>query len=441
MSDDTASADQETSSSPDEMIDTKALHGFITCDACGENNPAMRCSNCKMTYYCSVDCQRAHWNEHKPDCRSVLSMRNACEGIGATIPDEENDAVSKVALNCECGICLEEQMKDPIVLEECKHAFCFACLKEWQVYARKPRILYQSHHQQPTLTSSCPYCRQQIQVNLIEDCTEKAKLYAARGNKKSLSEEERTKCFDLALQQIDKILTGENSERDIATMCLKAQILTNQNPKEAVQCYKQILAFDEEGASNTIKINVLLDRVKVAMDAGNDDEADRLMNEVEDFHETNSFMSRIGDLGDPMRLVDLKLMMAEAHEAASDWKAALDVYMKLMEQQENPDMVQPRQNRMMFAGIARCLFELKEYERAIAAGETALAMNRHFPGVHKLLALPQRAMGKMQQALACLSRAVLYEAPWDDLNKQENIALLKKLRQESLHHESPSEMK
>lgn len=437
MSNDAAAAEQASSS---EQIDTRALHCFIACDGCGKSDPAMRCSNCKMTYYCGAVCQRMHWKEHKPDCRSVLSMRNACEGIGATIPDNsEHEAVSTIALNSECGICLEEQMKDPIVLEECKHAFCFACLKEWQNYARKP-ILYQSH-QQPTLASSCPYCRQNIQVNLIEDCTEKARLYAARGNKKSLSAEERKKCYDLALQQIDKILTGDNAERDLATICLKAQILSNQNPAEAVKCYKQILALDEEGVSNTIKMNVLLDRAKVAMDSGKEDEADRLMIEAENFHETNSFMSRIGDLGDPMRLVDIKLMLAEALEATSDWKAALDVYMKIMESLENPDMVQPRQNRMMFAGIARCLFELKEYERAVAAAEAALAMNRHFPGVHKLLALPQRAMGKMQQAVASMSRAVLYEAPWDDLNKQENIALLQKLQQESLHNESPPEMK
>ena len=43
------------------------------CKHCG--NPAYvgtglkTCRRCKSMRYCSVDCQRAHWRVHKPDCK------------------------------------------------------------------------------------------------------------------------------------------------------------------------------------------------------------------------------------------------------------------------------------------------------------------------------------------------------------------------------------
>ena len=125
--------------------------------------------------------------------------------------------------------------------------------------------------------------------------------------------------------------------------------------------------------------------------------------------------------------------MAEAHEAAGQWKEALDVYVGMLKQIDDPDTAIPRQHRSMFAGASRCFYELKKYENAVAAGEAAMAMNRHFPGVHKLLARPQQAMGRIQLAVANMSRAVLYETPWDDLNQQKNIEFLQVLQEEQLH--------
>ena len=126
-------------------------------------------------------------------------------------------------------------------------------------------------------------------------------------------------------------------------------------------------------------------------------------------------------------------MLAEAHEAAGLWREALDVYKEMLEQLDDPDTATPRQTRSIFAGASRCLFELKMYEKAVNAGEAALSMNRHFPGVHKLLARPQQAMGMIQLAVANMSRGVIYETPWDDLNRQANIAFLQVLKQEQLH--------
>lgn len=46
--------------------------GFIdnipTCNTCGEEKPAKKCSKCKVVQYCDRNCQRLHWPIHKKEC-------------------------------------------------------------------------------------------------------------------------------------------------------------------------------------------------------------------------------------------------------------------------------------------------------------------------------------------------------------------------------------
>jgi Tetratricopeptide repeat len=79
---------------------------------------------------------------------------------------------------------------------------------------------------------------------------------------------------------------------------------------------------------------------------------------------------------------------------------------------------------MMLSGASRCFFCTNDFERAEAFAENALAMNRHFPGIHILIAQCQWATGKKTAAIRTMSRGVLYEAPWDEDNQKENRAYL-----------------
>lgn len=39
------------------------------CENCSKiNNDLLRCSRCKIVYYCDQECQRANWPEHKKVC-------------------------------------------------------------------------------------------------------------------------------------------------------------------------------------------------------------------------------------------------------------------------------------------------------------------------------------------------------------------------------------
>jgi hypothetical protein len=53
-----------------------ALEG---CTKCGKHRSAsvelLKCARCRMTLYCSAECQKAHWKTHKPDCKQILPSK------------------------------------------------------------------------------------------------------------------------------------------------------------------------------------------------------------------------------------------------------------------------------------------------------------------------------------------------------------------------------
>lgn len=412
---------------PDETIN---LRPYIECDACGEANPQKRCARCRCAFYCSSECQKQHWTlTHKEECIPIDTMWARLAGVGELPP--KSFVTQIVPVNTACGICLEEPIRQQVVLSGCKHAFCFACLKDWQAYSRQTKWHQQYEAESPVtkkkLASSswCPFCRRDIEKSVVDDALEKAGLYAARAGRLKDNEAERKEWYELALTEVDKLFTAD--ERDIRALCIKGQILQHYAPSDSVNVYERVLELDCEGSANLEKISAMLDVVKVAMDAGNDDEAERLMVGVEAFHTSDALMSQVGS--GPRRLIPVKILLAEAHEAVGNWEQARETYVDMLKEtfEEDPATADAPQNRMLFSGVSRCFYHLGVHDRAIAAGEAALAMNRHFPGVHKLIALPQLALGEEEAAKKTMRRGVVYETPWDETNRQENIALLKDL--------------
>ena len=60
-----------------------------SCSGCGVNDqPGKRhkaCSACKVTHYCSVDGQRAHWPSHKAACRMAVELKSRAEVNGPMV--------------------------------------------------------------------------------------------------------------------------------------------------------------------------------------------------------------------------------------------------------------------------------------------------------------------------------------------------------------------
>jgi tetratricopeptide (TPR) repeat protein len=53
----------------------EASPAALTCGHCGQKDALKKCSRCKVVRYCSADCQKRAWKEHKPACKAAKSSR------------------------------------------------------------------------------------------------------------------------------------------------------------------------------------------------------------------------------------------------------------------------------------------------------------------------------------------------------------------------------
>jgi len=52
----------------------KKAEGLWKCAKCGVNDKNnKKCTGCYYVFYCSLDCQREHWDEHKDECKAMQS--------------------------------------------------------------------------------------------------------------------------------------------------------------------------------------------------------------------------------------------------------------------------------------------------------------------------------------------------------------------------------
>ncbi|CAN0144317.1 unnamed protein product, partial [Ectocarpus fasciculatus] len=69
-----SSASQTNNTSPSSAPQTNrntrmtVAAGSAGCSNCGKDGSLRPCSRCRQVRYCSKDCQRQHWREHKRDC-------------------------------------------------------------------------------------------------------------------------------------------------------------------------------------------------------------------------------------------------------------------------------------------------------------------------------------------------------------------------------------
>ena len=398
---------------PNEKSEQTYSHECIECDAeCGKSNPEKRCSKCLTVYYCDTNCQRLHWNEHKPYCMDINEMRKGVVGISAA-PTEQD---------VKCEICLKDKALNPVVISGCKHAFCFSCHDKWKGVSS-------SNSKPGTCTSSCPYCRTNSSANndSREQKLNRAYLNATRASTNKCLDRRYEYC-DYALYDINAILS--DNENDMQALFKKVEILNidgrSPKAKEAIEVAKEIVSINETRMENSDRIDALYPQVQHAMAIGDEDEEERLLTIVgEEMAKEKARGTNIPWIADPF---SVPLLLADTYIKAGEWSEAENVFKGILIKMESPDIGSPPQHRQVWMGLCRCSYELGNYEMAQNAGEAAVQMNRHFPGVHKYIALAQKESGDLDAAIATMNRAVLYEAPWDAQHMSETKRLFKELK-------------
>jgi tetratricopeptide (TPR) repeat protein len=382
----------------------------IECDGgCGRRNASKRCSKCRTVYYCSVDCQRRNWAEHKPYCIPIEGMRQRVSGIGAVVPEESSAAL---AVNTDCGICLAEPMTKPVVLKECRHGFCVNCITTWQKHLKR----------EGQTEATCPLCRADA-PDVEEGLILRAMQAAERANKKGIDPEESQRYLTLALEETDKLLAIENPSLQVYNTKAEIEMKLGE-ARRAIETLEQVIQIDNQRLEQWAVVDEYMEQVEEARRIGDEDEQERLLNIVEEF------MKR--DLGNRLsggkaRHVPLYLMQADAHQQLEEWKEAVDIYKSLFQLLDESHVGTPAENRKLFTGLARCAYEMGNYDQAIAGFSAAIEMNPNFQGVYKYMALSYKAKGDLDKAIETMNKAVLYETPWDEKYQVEAFKLYEEL--------------
>lgn len=415
--------------------DAQPDKSVIQCDEtdCSKTNPSMKCGQCKMVYYCGSACQRQHWKYHKADCKV------ATEKIYSQLDLQKDDIElkEKAPADATCAICLTDQpeMKNPIVLKACQHVFCYKCLEQYENY----------HQTMPKKeekgTTPCPCCRTKMEENAREAVVAKALLYAARAGRKANTPQEKREACQLALEEMKALGSPESDQDVLQANILCAQIaLVKGDFKDALKIWEQNQRIWTKLVNRKKQVDALLQKGQTLGQQSNDGDNSDSDDDGEIDEETYQQMQQIqneimaimaqGGLGQEADLINCRLECISVHLEMQDWDTAKQMYQDIMTEYPEQSMMSPPQQRKVFMGFARCLYEEGNYEGSIRLGEAAIEMNRHFPGIHQYVALAYKEQGDLQKAQDVMAQAVLYETPWDSDHREEVRELWVRLMEE-----------
>ena len=112
------------------------MSSIRTCATCGAPEGSLPgilhhkpCGKCKITFYCSTECQRKHWPAHKKQCktpeeRSVARAQAEATASSSSSAAEERDP------DKECAICFDDLSDSPSPVLPCSHRFHASCVDE-----------------------------------------------------------------------------------------------------------------------------------------------------------------------------------------------------------------------------------------------------------------------------------------------------------------------
>ena len=356
----------------------------IECDGpmCYSKNPPKKCSKCHTSYYCSKECQKKDWKEHKQKCTDINQIREAIKNLGKDVDQFQE----RKALNKKCPICLEEPMESEskVVLNNCGHAMCVRCIQNWYEENQNESL------DEAQAGQTCTLCHHTSEVNIFKQMEERLFYYERLSDwfQNPLSIDERRKYGEIALVENAKLLsiTISNSAAQAGFYVTRARILD------------------------------LIGYYKGAM-------------QVLEYHCKEENFSDLPDdqAGQQPSLFELLMLKACIHQNLEQYDKAVKIYFdKILPTLDERNQGDNWNIYRIYCRAARCAFKLGEYENCIKRCNIVLNFHRHVDEIYECKALSLRALGKLDEAIETMNVAIIYETPGDD----KNTARLVKIYQE-----------
>ena len=231
------------------------------------------------------------------------------------------------------------------------------------------------------ITSNHLHLRNARRVHIVG---ERAKLYGDRAVRSSKGSEDQKKYAKHALAEFESIMEvihdgDEEVQMELLHSSTRMMAMTDQ-PEEVITVANEFLLLNEKYPG----------------------------------------ISQFGEVA------QVKHWKAQAYSDCGKWKDAVKSYKPLIREFMQRGEY-PSHTDLMIIDCSRALYELRKYDEAIEYGKLAIELNRSLPGVHKYVALSQKAKGDIDEAKQTMSRAILYEKYWDKDNIQKNKHILKDL--------------
>lgn len=390
---------------------------YLICDnaACAKIDARMRCGGCGLHYYCQKSCQRAAWREHKAMCQHFRNMKQDNEAKIATILEEVDmpaDEESEQTIAGEdanvCAICLEIPTV-PIELD-CNHAFCYECLVERIEHAivsgTVPRPI-----DKKLQNWKCPICRAAtLPFDTLGCVIDEAAVYSNRAN---LIMQHRKRLAPYAASLADEAHTKAAAVLD------RAMEVATEDP---------------------FYPNLVFKRAELASSMEDYDLGATLMAEsTASFQDGGRHSYMMDDSNGRLNFYNHFRLQAHCLLGAGRASEAMVVLQTGARSVENDMGTNPKIDRDFYADFTRCLYELGQHEQAIEIGwDLVIEMNRTYAQCHKYVALSQKAVGRLDDAVTTMRQAVCYETPWDEANVDEARELLTQLLSDAASLEGTS---
>jgi len=424
--------------------DAQPDKSVLKCDAtnCDKTNPTHKCGQCKLVYYCGKECQTKHWKEgHKKDCQ--LTSANVFSNPFVPLKKDQVDWEATPKEDVPCSICLATEINRPIVWKDCHHVFCYKCIVQYDEYQESLQLPGENGPAMPSTYGKCPYCPTAQTPTMIDEHRDtilaKALLYATRVRTPGISAEKKLEACQQAMRVMNILMEAPQNQADtLQTNILTGHLaVSNGDYPLALKAFQENEVALKEWTDRKHKVDELLSQGKMlgtankkkgkkattVNDNADDDDSDDDDDDEGVDEETYQKMQQIqndimetmaqGGMASDADWVRGRLQTITVKMEMKEWKTATTMYDDL--QKDYAKQMTLSQQRQVWLGMARCHYELGNYNDSIGWGEASLRMRwtRHLPASHKYLALAYMAKGHWKHATSAMARAYFYEAPWD----------------------------